>query len=466
MYRAVSFWYFVAVVVLAPLPYGSAHLWSSAMLALLTAGALALWSAGAILRADFHAVPAPRYILPLILFAGVLGWVLLQSASFTPADWHHPLWSQTAAALDGQTVRGAISLDPDGTMLAAVRMTVYAIVFWLAMQYARSGRYANAMLWAICIAGFLYATYGIWAHLSGSQQILFTDKWAYRNSLTSTFVNRNHYAVYAGMGMVAAFALLVGQLKKDASGAFDSSRRFLNSVENLKLPAFVLTAIFIVIGSALLLTQSRGGVAFTGLALTAFVLMMNISGNLRKRSSLGLLGGLLAGGIVLFAVSGDDFSGRIIGKLWESERGAIHAVALDAIADAPLAGHGVGTFPSLFHIYRGEGFAPLSPAFAAAHNVYLEFAAGAGVIAALAYFGLQLLIAGRCFAGTLQRRRNQLYPALGCATAVLIGFHSYYDFGPQIPGVAVTYAALLGLAYAQSWPSDRRRREEGQSGDR
>jgi|TARA_B110000263_G_C15270912_1_gene493439 O-antigen ligase len=40
-----------------------------------------------------------------------------------------------------------------------------------------------------------------------------------------------------------------------------------------------------------------------------------------------------------------------------------------------------------------------------AHSVYLEFAAETGLIAAIIYFGMQLLIVKRCFIGAMTRRR-------------------------------------------------------------
>tara|TARA_R110002051_G_scaffold116313_1_gene189741 strand:- start:655 stop:1698 length:1044 start_codon:yes stop_codon:yes gene_type:complete len=344
------------------------------------------------------------------------------------------------------------------------KIGTYAAVFWLGMQYGRSSERANIVFWAIAVTGFLYATYGISAFLSGSGKILLADKWAYQQSLTSTFVNRNHYAVFAGMGLVTSFGLAIRYLKRDASGAFDSSRRFLNSMENLSLPVFVLTGICVVTGSALLLTQSRGGAAFTALALGALVMLLQASGTLRKRSSLGLLGALVILGAVIFTVSGGGLADRVAGKLLHSERDLIHRIAMDAIADAPLTGHGAGSFPSLFHLYRDAEFPAISPSFAAAHSVYLEFAAETGLIAAALYFGMILLIAVRCLVGARNRHRNQLYPATGGAVAVLVGFHSYFDFGPQVPGVAVTFAALLGVAFAQSWATGHRR--TGQSGDK
>lgn len=469
-----AFWFFLGIVVLAPLPYGSAHLWSYSLLSILTGAALLIWTIAAALRPSVYAVHASRYGVQAVMLSLVLLWLFLQGSALMPVSLHHPLWADVQSVLKDKDIHGAISLNPDGTPDILARIGTYAVIFWLAMQFGRSSARAQQIFWAIAITGLLYAVYGISAYVSGSNMILFSEKWAYQLSLTSTFVNRNHYAVFAGMGLITSFGLTVRYLKKDASGAFDSSRRFLNSMENLSLSVFVLTGICMATASALVLTKSRGGVMFTAVGLVVLIMLLQAGGTLRKRTSLALVGAMTALGIVILAMSGGGLADRIAGQLFKSDRHLVHSIAVDAISASPLMGHGAGSFPALFHMYRGADFPPIAPTYASAHSVYLEFAAEAGLIAAALYFGMLLLIVIRCFAGTLQRRRNQLYPAVGAATAVLVGCHSYFDFGPQIPGVSVTFAAILGVAFAQSWPTEGRlngnsatnRPETDQSGDR
>ena len=50
--------------------------------------------------------------------------------------------------------------------------------------------------------------------------------------------------------------------------------------------------------------------------------------------------------------------------------------------------------------------------------------------------------------------RNGIYPGLGVATTALVAAHSAVDFSLQIPAVGVTYAFILGIACAQSFPSE------------
>ena len=459
-----AFWFFVALVVLAPLPYGSAHLWSYSLLSIVTAVALILWVLATLFDDSCYGVPVRKLAYPGLLLAVVMLWIFVQGSTATPVAWHHPLWTEARTALSDPSIPGAISINPDGAPALLARMGTYAMVFWLAVQFGRSSHRAGLIFWAIAVTGMLYAIYGMWAHLSGSGKILFADKWAYHQSLTSTFVNRNHYAVFAGIGLIVSFAMAIRYLKRDASGAFDSSRRFLSSVENLTLPVFALIVVCVAIGSALLLTQSRGGVAFTAAGLLVLIFLLQTGGTLRKRSSLALIGGVFVLGIATFVVSGGDLTNRVSRSLLSSDRGMIHELALDAIVDAPLAGHGAGSFPALFHMFREADFPPIGPAFASAHSVYLEFAAEVGIPAAILYFGAILFVIVRCFIGARERRRNQIYPAAGGAVGVLVILHSYLDFGPQIPGMATTFAALLGVAFAQSWATRGRRSD--QSGDR
>ncbi|MCP4196499.1 MAG: hypothetical protein GY762_05045, partial [Proteobacteria bacterium] len=45
--------------------------------------------------------------------------------------------------------------------------------------------------------------------------------------------------------------------------------------------------------------------------------------------------------------------------------------------------------------------------------------------------------------------------ATGLAATTLVSSHALFDFSLQIPAVAITYAAIMGLAVAQSFSSAR-----------
>lgn len=471
-----TFWAFLLVVAAAPLPYGAVHLWAYGLLALLVGGVLVLWGLAALVDRAVHPVPFRRYRLPFCLFVPVLAWVALQACPAVPAVLGDPLWAEASAAL-GTPLPATLSIDPGATLNILLRLATYGAVFWLGMQLCADWRRASVALWTIAIAEFLYAAYGLWAHLTAPGTILMTEKWAYELALTGTFVNRGHYAFYAGMGLLVSFALALRYAQRTGSGAFDNSARFFQSIETLKLPVFLMVANCIVIGTAILLTQSRGGLVFTTIALAAVVVMIvgggraGGGGTARHRRSVALiLGGLLAGGAVLFAMSG----GGLVTRLTDADgtsgggRADVYALTLDAISAAPFVGHGAGTFPELFNLYRGASFPAISPVFTEAHNVYLEWAAEAGIVAAALYFAALAVVGLTCFAATRRQPHHTVFPAVGAAALLLAGLHSLVDFGTQIPGAAVTLAALAGIGYgrALSGHGEQTGREPAQSGFR
>jgi hypothetical protein len=56
-----------------------------------------------------------------------------------------------------------------------------------------------------------------------------------------------------------------------------------------------------------------------------------------------------------------------------------------------------------------------------------------------------------CLRGVFTRRRNRAYPLLALGATVMIGVQSLFDFNLQIPAIALTYAAILGLGVAQAF---------------
>jgi len=68
---------------------------------------------------------------------------------------------------------------------------------------------------------------------------------------------------------------------------------------------------------------------------------------------------------------------------------------------------------------------------------------------------LALLVA-RMIRGLAGRGRDLAYPIVGLGASAVAGAHACFATSVQNPAVAVTYAALLGIAVAQSWSSRQR----------
>jgi len=444
----------VALVVLAPLPLGSNRPWAWSLLAVATGVLLLLWCLGILAGQSNTPVPLRRLWPVALPFGLVVVWSALQMGGAVSADWHHPLWGEAAQTL-GIALGGAVSVDPTMTATAILRLLCYGGVFLLAVQLGRERTRAREALIAVAIAGLFYAVYGLVAHLSGWERILWLDKWAYIGDLTSTFVNRNAYGAYAGLGVLCCLALFFHALRERRHG---KARRAYELAETVLLRALPLLLGAVVVGSALLLSHSRGAFVSTGVGILALMMAVTTAGLVRPRVTLGVGFALSGIGVAVLGVSGDGTVRRLANVAQNGiadVRPDLFRLTVDAIHDAPLTGHGLGAFLPAFRIYRDASLsAPTVWEFA--HNVHLETAMDLGLPAAgLLYFAWAAALFV-CLRGLVRRRRDQIHPSVALAAATLVAAHGAVDFSIQMPAVAVTTMLLLGVGYAQSWRTDEK----------
>ena len=89
------------------------------------------------------------------------------------------------------------------------------------------------------------------------------------------------------------------------------------------------------------------------------------------------------------------------------------------------------------------------------HNSYLETLLESGLPAGLLLLALPTLAFFLQLRALGQPGVVRPFPAIAAAATVLFAVHSLVDFSLQMPGIAITYAALLGLGVAQSYPHHR-----------
>ncbi|MFN0044549.1 MAG: O-antigen ligase family protein [Alphaproteobacteria bacterium] len=458
MDRAV-FWALAGVVALAPLPLGGnrAWAWSGLSLAvglLLVAWAVAAWRRPAIAHFPWRLIGSGAAV-----FGALVVWFFIQASGGTPPGWHHPIWQQTGDAL-GLALPGAVSLSPEQTITGAMRLICYAGVFFLTAQSCRLPERARTMFWTVALAGLAYAIYGLYLAFANVDMILWFERWAYRGSLTSTFVNRNSYASYAGLTLVIILALMNSAVGKSLDLGLGSRTGIIHFVDNLKPQLFFLVSAFAVIATALLLSQSRGGLLATFIGVAAYFAMLGLRRQFRSRTAIGAALTVLVAGAILVSFSGSATLSRFADYAAEgSGRDAVFALTARAIGEHPLLGTGLGSFRGVFQLFRDAAFGVLAPAYQQAHSSYLELALEAGLPAFALTMMLLASLAALCLRGVLKRQRNLAYPAAGLGATALVAAHSAVDFSLQIPGVTITYMAIMGAAVGQSFRSKRRKGE-------
>jgi len=459
MVRNISFYMFLGLILLAPLPFGSNRPWSWSLLSAAIGAMLILETlTGRGEKTEASWLFLKRMLPGLLLWSGVVIWIVIQMAPGLPSEFAHPLWFE-AAAIIGVPTNAIISLDSDATGTALMRFLAYGGVFWLSARYCQDAEKAAFVLRAFVLASMIYAVYGLVIFFSGLEMILWFDKWAYQGQLVSTFVNRNTYATYAGLGMICSIALTFDVIGKRLHGILtpkEMLRTFFESVFNKAWMPFICV---LVTTTALLLTQSRGG--FLSTCLAALILIGALSYARLLPSVFGYSISVLSifGGLFAFTLSGDIVFNRLKGtSLAASIRDDLYVMVIDAISSNPIFGTGYGTFEQAFLPYKTLELSGFS--WDKAHNSYLELAMELGLPATFAIMAIFVWLLGVFFKGLRKRRRRKVFTAIGLASTVLVAAHSLVDFSLQIPGLTVTYALLAGMAWAQSWSSSQRQKSK------
>lgn len=445
----------VLLIILVPWPLASDRPLGWAVLGLVVAVLLGVWSLLAAVGTPRTGLAMRPLLFVVVPMLAALAWAAAQLSGLTPTAWASPLWVEAQAVLGGET-GAAISVDPDLGWLALMRSVTYAAVFFLAVQLCRRGHRAEAGVRAVALTATAAALWGLGVYATGNSTVLWYDKWAYQQDLTGPFVNRNAFGAYLGLGLLACLAVMLDRLS-----ALPMRRgRAREAAERVLLEALPWLLPIAVLATALLLTHSRGAFLATSLAAAVMLVVAMGSGLLGR-----WIGGLVillifvgAGGLLVSA--GDVTLTRLIEQAeLEGDRGNLFRLTLNAIAAAPWLGWGHGSFASAFLIYRDLGL-PRPVFYDFAHSMPLEMLMDLGIPAA-AMMMLSLLSAGViCAIGVVRRQRRQHLPLLGLGVLLLISLHAAVDFPAQNPAVAITFAFLLGLGVAQSFSSQRQLEED------
>ena len=250
------FWALLGTVVLSPIPFGSIHPFSYSLMAIIVAILVGLWSIHLLISRQPPPVSLRMIWFPALCYGLVLIWIAIQASPYTPVALHHPVWKETADIL-GMPVQGYISINPYASETVIMRLLTYAGIFWLALQYGRSGKRAEQVFKALVWAGLVYAVYGLAVEFTGSETVLWFEKERYKDSLTSTFRYKNAYATYAGFGLVAAVAIIVRSLGQEEFGTMGPRERIRTVIVMTAEKLWYVFAAMAAILAALLLSDSR-----------------------------------------------------------------------------------------------------------------------------------------------------------------------------------------------------------------
>jgi tetratricopeptide (TPR) repeat protein/O-antigen ligase len=405
----------IAVLALSPLPLGSVLPWAQAVIESMVAMLCALSVARMLSQRELTVRRNP------VLWPGLAMAVLLGI----------------------QVIRPEGSVSPYATVQSVRLYVAYLAMLLVLSNHLVTRARIERVVWILVVCGVVYATLGLVTQASGSHRILWFPKKYYLDRLTSTFVNPNHQALYLLVPLFLAMGLLL-RPRLGRRGPVRPAGDPPSSSTALALKVLLVGAAA-VMGAALLLTQSRGGMfsALTGLIV---VLALSLYGRTSKRVPL-----ILGLGIALFVIYASTFGlDLVVERLaiairepFSDLRWTTWSGTLAVAKEAPFLGVGLGAFEDAFRAHQ-----PLAIwsgyLVDYAHNDYLQLLAETGlagaVILAWALVAFVVFVLGRWATRQDPFVRGLVTGGLGALAAILA--HSATDFGLHMPANALQLAVL------------------------
>ena len=442
----ISFCCLLGLIVLTVVPYGTVDPWWESVFECGVFGIAAIWIFQVLLRRQWN-LGAPYILVPLIL---ITGYAFLQTINL-------PILSLQQDGI----VRHHLSIDRYQTLLTArktLALTVFLGLLLLHTSTAKRFRWLIRFVIGIGLASALFAI--LRQSLQSPESTTgFGLPFLFYGLGYGQFISPNAFAYLMEMTLALLGGLVLG----------GAARRDT---------VLLYVATMIVTWAALVLSSSRGGLLSFGCQFI-FLVFMGLTWYSKRQLSrpdgrqhpllllirtsvLVRIAAILLIAITLFVgvvwMGGEDLvkkfddgksaSEETIGDL---RRKDIWRASWALIKDHPLLGVGFGAYSLAIPRYQnGSGGLKLEQA----HNEYLDLTANGGVLAlGLAGWFLAMLIlrlkysfrsadAYRCAAG------------LGAAAGIIsVAVHSFFDFGLQLTGNAVVFAALVVISVAD-YPTD------------
>lgn len=431
------------VVALVPLVFGSVQNNVLAVWVVLLAAiaSLATWRRGPCCDGAVLAV----FALVIVCWLLVIGLQLLPLSSWL-VTLAHPIWRESSALL-GVELSPRISAVRDQPAIAAGAQIANALALFCGICLGRSRWSAGLLLETFAWSGLVYAVYGIASFLVAPDYVLWLDKVAYRNVLTTTFINANTAAVYLGACALAWLLLCARSLKLREVSKRQVIQTLLGRSSRRTLS--YLVAFFVVL-SATFMTGSRLGTSVSLLALGGGVISY-YRDVLRSWRGIATAAAAFVGAVVLLSsVLGGSVNARFdTGGFSDGGRIESYKSTLQIIRDYPLLGTGLGTFRWVFPPYRSSNI-PVEGVWDRAHSTPLELAVEMGLPFAVLVAVVWVVAMIRLAQGMILRRRDRIFSVMAFWLGTLGLLHSLLDFSLQIPGFAITVMVLLGIGLAQS----------------
>lgn len=468
--RAFAFGALLLVLVLAPLPLGGNRPWALSLLAVL------LWSGVLALALPALAAGAGAGGLAP---SGAAGWLRPTGRGLRAAAWPLGLLAalalllllQVLAAGWGGTSPG--SQDVFKTQHHLLRTLLYAGAFGLTVALVNDERRLRWLLLVLVGTGVVQAFLAVALNSAGAQYALFFTEFRQGGRANGSFPNPDHLAGYMELCLSAGLGWLVAQFGGGGAPLKTWRERLLAGLQFVMSTKMLLRLMLVVMVIALVMTHSRMGNGAFFIALLLVGALVAWRSPVLRRPALWLVLSMVLVDIFIIgqwvglekvvtrlqgtqlglrqpAEANDPFTALAPPPNRQEtleERLRAPRAALALVADAPLLGHGGGTFYTAFPPFKTDDVIPYH--FNHAHNDYVQQAADVGLLGLALWLGVGVAAGWRALRllGPGQPRLSRGVAVATLMALVCLGLHSLVDFNLQIPANALTFSVLLALPF-------------------
>ncbi|WP_460273036.1 O-antigen ligase family protein [Celeribacter sp. ULVN23_4] len=354
-----------------------------------------------------------------------------------------PIGLPVAGAMPPERVLGTISIAPRATALGMLRLMSYAGIFLLAFEVMTRPKRVRQMANILFYGLTLHAVLAMVFLTVLGDTVFGIEKTAYHGWATGTFVNRNSFASFMGLGIVIGMALFFQHLNEQ--GKTTRSPRAGGLGQDVLEAVWLLICVAILL-TALLSSGSRMGLFATGLGVFATLVMMSRGRVLRGRSlGFALIVIVLAVGTVLF----QDTGARVIWAGFDIEtRLDLYRNVWGLILTRPWTGYGLDTFQIAFPLVH-DARVSSQLVWDLSHNSYLMLWAELGLVAGSAILLALLMASIRMVRFARRQAQRPLGPAIGIGALTLAAVHSTLDFSFEMEANAVLLLVLVAMGLSQ-----------------
>jgi O-antigen ligase len=387
------------------LAFGAVDEWSTFTFEAGAAILFLVWAAQQVVSGQVTLSKNPLYLPAALFFVLILAQILLRTTAY-----------------------GYI------TRYEAMRYLAYGIVMLVAAECVRGEELRKKVAFGLLAFGTAYAFFALVQEFAPNRKIFWLYTPHYNGSIYGSYVNHNHYAGLMEMLIPVPLCLSLGHLFKGGKRA---------------MIAFAA----VLMASTVFLARSRGGMISFLLQL-AILAALTLWQNRDRRIAIGLLAVCLSVLFFLFFIG----RGQVLGRLGELDPGMRIKITTDCIRmflHHPIAGSGLGTFPT---VYPRDRTFSTTLFINQAHNDYVQLLVETGLLGVL----LMAWFLARLYRrATPTSRRWEFKWEAALSLAALLGctgilFHSFVDFNLHIPANAALFYALAGLSASELSPSSSR----------